>query len=152
MLSKHDPNFGDIYINIRYGQDRARWGSLDFGFDWTRLDWSISAMKQIFKDRSILTHWSLRDMAVILNCHFQTQSLNWYLEHFLKNYSKCMPQNSFDDKSILVQVMAWCHQATSHYLSQCWPRSMLPYGIARPQWVNLTQTIFYTICTQTMSC
>ena len=27
-------------------------------------------------------------------------------------------------KSTLVQVMAWCHQATSHYLSQCWPRSM----------------------------
>ena len=41
-----------------------------------------------------------------------------------------------DDKSTLVQVMAWCHQATSHYLSQCWPRSMSPYGIARPQWVN----------------
>ena len=29
-----------------------------------------------------------------------------------------------DDKSALVQVMAWCHQATSHYLSQYWPRSM----------------------------
>ena len=26
-----------------------------------------------------------------------------------------------DDKSTLVQVMAWCRQATSHYLSQCWP-------------------------------
>ena len=25
-------------------------------------------------------------------------------------------------------VMAWCRQATSHYLSQCWPRSMSPYG------------------------
>ena len=25
--------------------------------------------------------------------------------------------------------MAWCHQATSHYLGQCWPRSMSPYGI-----------------------
>ena len=24
-----------------------------------------------------------------------------------------------DDKSTLVQVMVWCHQATSHYLSQC---------------------------------
>ena len=24
----------------------------------------------------------------------------------------------------LVQVMAWCRQATSHYLSHCWPRSM----------------------------
>ena len=38
----------------------------------------------------------------------------------------------------LVQVLAWCRQATSHYLSQCWPRSMLPYGITRPQWVNGT--------------
>ena len=35
-----------------------------------------------------------------------------------------MPQNLFDnDKSTLVQVMAWCRQATSHYLSQCEPRS-----------------------------
>ena len=42
-----------------------------------------------------------------------------------------------DDKSTLVQVMAWCHQATSHYLSQCWPRSMSPYGVIRPQRVNL---------------
>ena len=36
---------------------------------------------------------------------------------------------NFDDKSPLVQVMAWCHQATSYYLSQCWPRSMSAYGI-----------------------
>ena len=41
-----------------------------------------------------------------------------------------------DDKSTLVQVMAWCHQATSHYLSQCWPKSMSPYNVTRPQWVN----------------
>ena len=32
--------------------------------------------------------------------------------------------------------MAWCHQATSHYLSQCWPRFMTPNGVIRPQWVN----------------
>ena len=47
-----------------------------------------------------------------------------------------MPLNLTDDKSTLVQVMAWCRQATSHYLSQCWPRSMSPYGVTRPQWVN----------------
>ena len=41
-----------------------------------------------------------------------------------------------DDQSILVQVMAWCRQATSHYLSQCWPRSLSPYGFTRPQWVE----------------
>ena len=33
-----------------------------------------------------------------------------------------MPQYTFEDKSILVQVMACCHLAISHYLSQCWPR------------------------------
>ena len=48
-----------------------------------------------------------------------------------------MPLDLTDDKSTLVQVMVWCHQATSHYLSQCWPRFMLPYGVTRPQWVKL---------------
>ena len=43
-----------------------------------------------------------------------------------------------DDKSTLVQVMAWCCQATSNYLSQCWPRCLSPYGVTRPQWVNLS--------------
>ena len=33
--------------------------------------------------------------------------------------------------------MAWCSQATSHYLSQYWPRSMLPYGFTGPQWFNI---------------
>ena len=27
-----------------------------------------------------------------------------------------------DAKSTLVHVMAWCHEATGHSLSQCWPR------------------------------
>ena len=39
------------------------------------------------------------------------------------------------DKSTLVHVMDHCHQATGHNLSQCWPRSLSPYGITRPQWV-----------------
>ena len=41
-----------------------------------------------------------------------------------------------DDKSTLLQAVAWCHKAPSHCLSQCWPRSMLPYGITKPQWVK----------------
>ena len=48
-----------------------------------------------------------------------------------------------DDKSTLVQVMAWCRQATSHYLSQCWPRSLSPYGVTRPQWVNYDSRLFW---------
>ena len=37
--------------------------------------------------------------------------------------------------STLVQVMACRYQATSHHLSQCWPRSMLPCDFTTPQWV-----------------
>ena len=41
------------------------------------------------------------------------------------------------NKSTLVEVMAWCRQATSHYLSQWHVNSDLsPYGTTRPQWVN----------------
>ena len=39
-------------------------------------------------------------------------------------------------KSTLVHVMAWCRQATSHYLSQCWTSSLSPYGVIGPQWVK----------------
>ena len=31
-----------------------------------------------------------------------------------------------DNKSTVVQVMAWCRQATSHYLNHSWPSSMMP--------------------------
>ena len=54
---------------------------------------------------------------------------------------RSMLQNPSDDKSTLVQVMAWCRQAASHYLSQCCPRSLSPYGVTRPQWVNICSHI-----------
>ena len=41
-----------------------------------------------------------------------------------------------DDMSTLLQVTDWCHQVTSRYLSQCWPRSISPYGMSRPQWIR----------------
>ena len=45
------------------------------------------------------------------------------------NACRWMPQAPTDDKSTLVKVMDWCHQAKSHYLTQCWPSSMWPYSI-----------------------
>ena len=53
-----------------------------------------------------------------------------------------MPMDLTGENSTLVQVMAWCRQATSHYLSHCWPRSMSPYGITRPQWVKTWSILF----------
>ena len=38
-----------------------------------------------------------------------------------------------DVKSTLVQIMAWCHQAASYYLSQCWSWFMSLHDVTRPQ-------------------
>ena len=54
-----------------------------------------------------------------------------------QNVIRWIPQDLTDNKSTLVQVMAWCHQVTSHYLNQCWLSSLSPYGVIRPQWVIL---------------
>ena len=40
---------------------------------------------------------------------------------------KVSPEVTDNDESTLVQIMAWCHWAPSHYLVQCWPRSKSPY-------------------------
>ena len=60
-----------------------------------------------------------------------------------------IPLDLTDDESTLVQVMAWCRQATSHYLSQCWPRSLSPYGVTRPQWVNALADQLLAVVTKT---
>ena len=83
-----------------------------------------------------LTHWSLGDVDVILNIMlFKLKSRAEFLSISCEIALRWMPQDFTDDKSTLVQVMAWCRQATSHYLSQCWHRSLLPYGVTRPLWV-----------------
>ena len=84
-------------------------------------------------------------------CHFKTAIFNLLLLIGIFTSSKdnalrWMPRDLTDDKSTLVQVMAWCRQATSHYLSLCWPRSLSPYDVTRPQWVN-SQSLSLTVKT-----
>ena len=45
-------------------------------------------------------------------------------------------------------VMAWCHKAMSHYLSQCWPRSRLSHAVIRPYWIYLStfNHKMYVVC------
>ena len=51
-----------------------------------------------------------------------------------------LPQN-LSNVVNMVQVMAWCRQAPSHYLNQCWPRYLTSYGITRPQWVKHSKIV-----------
>ena len=52
-----------------------------------------------------------------------------------------MPQYLTDHSSTSVKVMAWCRQAISHYLNQCWPRSLLPNDVTRLQKYHQTSKI-----------
>ena len=61
---------------------------------------------------------------------FIRQSVIYGLSFCCEVVLRWMSLDLSDDKSTMVQVMAWCHQATSHYLSQCWPRFMSPYGVS----------------------
>ena len=81
----------------------------------------------------LLTHWLLGDLNLILEVILVNSGWGIFYEIALR----WMPLDLTDDKSTLVQVMAWCRQATSHYLGQCWPRSMSPNGVTRPQWVKI---------------
>ena len=86
----------------------------------------------------ISTHWPLGDLDGILKMHFSVL-LHWLISSnllMIMSSDECHRTLLINDKSTLVQVMAWCRQATSHYLNQCWPRSPTPYGVTRPQWVN----------------
>ena len=72
---------------------------------------------------------------------------------------KIMSLDLTDDKSTLVQEMAWFLQATSHYLGQSSRRSVSPYGVIRPQLVELmsigTQKNIFDHCDkdfQTLTC
>ena len=81
-----------------------------------------------------LTHWPLGDFRKkIRKVIFQLILMidGWNIS--CKIVLKWMPVDLTDGKSTLVQVMAWCRQATSHYLGQCWPGS---HGVIRPRWVK----------------
>ena len=107
-----------------------------------RLVWMSDCIIQRLED--VVTHTCLNSLAPGI-CINNSESI--ILKHMLrikfistacKIALRWVPQNLTNKKSTLVQVMAWCRQATSHYLSQCWSRSLSPYGVNMPQWVNIS--------------
>ena len=66
---------------------------------------------------------------------FKHTAANYTVSISYETASRWMPQDNIDDESALVQVMACCLMATSHYLNQCWPSSLRHICKATPPWV-----------------
>ena len=87
-------------------------------------------------------------VAKIYQLHMQDTSVrkhpyNYiFIFFYILHIFLCNPTGMYADnlESTLIQVVACCHQATSHYLSQYWPRAILPYGATRSQWIYLSMS------------
>ena len=90
----------------------------------------------LFGIQPLLTHWPLGNFNKIKKNKFQLISVTDGCDISSDIALRWTSLDLSDDKSTLVQVMAWCHQATSRYRRQCWPRSISPNGVTRPQWVK----------------
>ena len=128
-------NYWPIWLSVCLGRSVRVWPPL--GWPWVPKPGDESALRWStcwgnWKGRTfVLTHWPLGDLNEILDeCSCFSVNDGWRISN--KIALRWISLDLTDDTSTFVQVMAWCRQATSHYLSQCGTKSMLPYGITRP--------------------
>ena len=123
-------NVSNIVLTMVHG-DHVELGKLGPCYMWRLYkyeDTCVIWINSLAPQRFILKFWICSfNIILVIDSWF----VSW------KITLRWMPQNLTYEKSTLVQVMAWCRQATSHYLSQCWPRSISPYGVTKPQWAVL---------------
>ena len=100
------PSRDRLGVYVFYHNRGPMWVSNNRGTDW-----------------GYLTHWPLGDLNAILKMDFSNLLIGIFRSSH-DNALGWMPHDLTDDNSELVQVMAWCHQAPSHYLSWCWTSSM----------------------------
>ena len=84
------------------------------------------------------THWLWTKWMIFYNDILSTVFLAENSSIFIWVSLKCVYGGLIDDKSTLVEVMAWCYLAPSHYLDQWWQRSTISHAITRPKSVELT--------------
>ena len=109
MLVKGGPGTKTCYWLVNRGPERIRLLQSQFN-QWAPGTFKWNFRYLIYQIISVTYGWGM-------SCEL---TLRW------------MSFDLTDDMSTLVQLMAWCRPATSHYLSQCWPRSLSSYGVTRP--------------------
>ena len=130
----HTDLFTWIYYLIHWNKIRQM---STYCFVWTKRDYRIWFRELHVYILRLVMRYSVpqqQNLDETLGNYCQANLLGWCIPCQIA--LRWMSEDFTDDKSTLCQVLAWCRQARSHYLSQCWPRSILPYGVTRPQWVS----------------
>ena len=99
------------------------------GFCWSLTEWPIGYLIEIFR-------WLI--CKPILTIGICGISCKIALRLMLLDLND-------DDKSILLQVMDWCHQAAGGYFGPVLHHQAPPNGINKQQWVNIK---YFLVCHQ----
>ena len=111
-------------------------------FENTETKWvkKMRLRPSYFRKLSCLYHrycrsiWSAWEMYHKAPGRYVSKFKNIISENMLRiKFMKPFCESNFDDRSTLVQAMARYRQASSHYLHQCWRRTMRPNGVTRSQ-------------------
>ena len=133
---------------LQHTQEKAQWSTECSLTDWIKQHFQLRKVHPnlVGTMKVILTHWPLGSVTLYLKLVIFKLVLRIDILSISSEIAlRLMPQDLTCDMSTLVQVMAWCHRATSHYLNQCWTKSLPPYGITSPQWIK-------SICNTSYSC
>ena len=106
----------------------VKWVSIDIGNDLAHLrclaiTWTNADLFSIWPSGTYFSEIWIQ----IWNFSFTKMHLKMAIRQFCPGF---FIRVKFTDKSTSVQVMAWCHQAASHYMSQCWHSFIVPYIIS----------------------
>ena len=89
-------------------------------------------------------------VSLIDPCEIWQQIWIYMILRFIIQYSslefQCMSQNLTNEKYFLFSWMPWCRHATSHYLSQCWPKALWLNVVTKPQSVKSMVLVCVTPC------
>ena len=89
----------------------------------------------IWMGQRLIDPWGVQMKPYISNFKIHIKATIFWTFHVKFPSDKCHKTSRIISQH-MVQVMAWCHQAPSHYLNQSWPNLFMKYPVTRPQWVK----------------
>ena len=112
------------------------WGKSTGGLPSQRpLTRSFDVFFDLRMNKQLSKKWRRRWFETPVRSLWRHWNAIWFADCYLQN---SLPRDINDDKTLLFMIMAWCRQAPTHYLSQCWPTCITPYGVTGPHWLNGT--------------